>query len=83
MVLAGCGAKETADNGQAAPEKVKLTIWHNWTGQDAKAVTMRQLLEDFRAAHPEIELEDEGLPTDGLKTRLRTVAQRMKCLTCS
>lgn len=74
MVLAGCGAKETVDNGQAAPEKVKLTIWHNWTGQDAKAVTMRQLLEDFRAAHPEVELEDEGLPTDGLKTRLRTVA---------
>src|SRR5690606_18795778 len=35
---------------------------------------MRQLLDDFRAAHPEIELEDEGLPTDGLKTRLRTVA---------
>ncbi|WHX48262.1 extracellular solute-binding protein [Paenibacillus woosongensis] len=74
MVLAGCGANNAANNGQAAPEKVKLTIWHNWTGQDAKAVTMRQLLEDFRAAHPEIELEDEGLPTDGLKTRLRTVA---------
>ncbi|CAG7655861.1 extracellular solute-binding protein [Paenibacillus allorhizosphaerae] len=76
-VLAGCGA-QTDDQGSAAAggskDKVKLSVWHNWTGQDAKAIAMRKILDDFQAQHPEVQLEVEGLPTDGLKTRLRTVA---------
>jgi raffinose/stachyose/melibiose transport system substrate-binding protein len=78
-ILAGCAGGQTTDNNGAAAggannEKVKLTIWHNWTGQDAKGIAMRKIIDDFKAQHPEIELEAEGLPTDGLKTRLRTVA---------
>ncbi|HZG83710.1 extracellular solute-binding protein [Paenibacillus sp.] len=74
-VLAACGGGNAGQGGGAAgQEKVTLTIWHNWAGQDAKAVAMRGLLDEFGAAHPEIELEIEGLPTDGLKTRLRTAA---------
>lgn len=75
-VLAGCGAQKD-DQGSAAggsKDKVKLSVWHNWTGQDAKAIAMRKILDDFQAQHPEVQLEVEGLPTDGLKTRLRTVA---------
>ncbi|NHN31326.1 extracellular solute-binding protein [Paenibacillus agricola] len=78
-LLAGCaGGQATDSNGAAAggasTDKAKVTIWHNWTGQDAKGIAMRKIIEDFKAQHPEIELEAEGLPTDGLKTRLRTVA---------
>ncbi|OXM85996.1 extracellular solute-binding protein [Paenibacillus rigui] len=78
-MLAGCGGGQQADNkgaaaGGGSKEKVKLSVWHNWTGQDAKAIAMRKILDDFQAAHPEVTLEVEGLPTDGLKTRLRTVA---------
>ncbi|MDF2963413.1 MAG: extracellular solute-binding protein [Paenibacillus sp.] len=78
-VLAACGGQPAADNngtaaGGASNEKVKLSVWHNWTGQDAKGIAMRKILDDFKAQHPEVELEVEGLPTDGLKTRLRTVA---------
>jgi raffinose/stachyose/melibiose transport system substrate-binding protein len=78
-MLAGCATTEpSAQNGSSAQggskEKVKLTVWHNWTGQDAKAAAMRKILDDYKAAHPEVDLEVEGLPTDGLKTRLRTVA---------
>ncbi|CAG7644769.1 hypothetical protein PAESOLCIP111_04802 [Paenibacillus solanacearum] len=76
-VLAGCGAQKD-DQGSAAAggskDKVKLSVWHNWTGQDAKAIAMRKILDDFQTQHPEVQLEVEGLPTDGLKTRLRTVA---------
>ncbi len=74
FMLVGCSNQEAANNGGSTGEKVTLTVWHNWTGQDAKSVTMRKLLADFQTAHPEVTLEDEGLPTDGLKTRLRTVA---------
>ncbi|WP_248927730.1 extracellular solute-binding protein [Paenibacillus hamazuiensis] len=78
-LLAGCaGGEQAADNnGNAAGgknEPVTLTVWHNWTGTDAKATAMRKILDDFQAAHPDIKLEIEGLPTDGLKTRLKTVA---------
>lgn len=78
-LLAGCGGGQQADDkgaasGGSSGGKVKLTVWHNWTGQDAKAIAMRKILDDFKAQHPEVDLEVEGLPTDGLKTRLRTVA---------
>jgi raffinose/stachyose/melibiose transport system substrate-binding protein len=78
-LLAGCASGNDAENNGAAAEggskeKVKLSVWHNWTGQDAKAIAMRKILEDFQAAHSNVQLEVEGLPTDGLKTRLRTVA---------
>lgn len=77
-LLAGCGGGQQANTqgaaGAGSKEKVKLTVWHNWTGQDAKAIAMRKILDDYKTQHPEVELEVEGLPTDGLKTRLRTVA---------
>jgi raffinose/stachyose/melibiose transport system substrate-binding protein len=77
MLTACAGGQKGAQQGAAgggSKEKVKLTIWHNWTGQDAKAIAMRKILDDYKVAHADVELEVEGLPTDGLKTRLRTVA---------
>lgn len=78
VLLAGCGSGSgdtaTETNKAGSDSKVKLTIWHNWSGQDAKAVAMRKILDDFQAQNKDITLEIEGLPTDGLKTRLKTVA---------
>ncbi|WP_458122471.1 extracellular solute-binding protein [Paenibacillus sp. Z6-24] len=74
LLLSGCGGGDDAQGAGTEGDPVSLTVWHNWTGQDAKSIAMRKLLDDFRTAHPEIELEDEPLPTDGLKTRLRTAA---------
>lgn len=73
-LLAACGGNAGQGGQPAGQDKVSLTVWHNWAGQDAKAIAMRGLLDEFVAAHPEIDLEIEGLPTDGLKTRLRTAA---------
>jgi raffinose/stachyose/melibiose transport system substrate-binding protein len=67
-------------NGQGNPDKsntsvqVKLTVMHNWVGQDGKSIAMRQILDEFRASHPNVIVEDEGLVTEGMKTRLRTLA---------
>lgn len=81
VLLAGCGGGEQSSDSAGSTaaaggsnEKVKLSIWHNWSGQDAKAIAMRKILDDFQAQNADIELEVEGLPTDGLKTRLKTVA---------
>lgn len=86
-LLAACGNtnSSTTSSGETTPsksnesgssknEKIKLTIANNWSGQDAKAVAMRKILEDFQTENPDIELEIEALATDALKTRLRTAA---------
>ena len=75
VLLAACGSNSSSDGStNKSTEKITLTIWNNWSGQDAKAVAMRKILEDFQAENPNITLEIEALATDGLKTRLRTAA---------
>ncbi|MBD2848374.1 extracellular solute-binding protein [Paenibacillus sp. IB182496] len=73
VVLAACGGGSNNGSGGSG-DQVTLSVMHNWTGQDAKATAMRGLLDQFQEDHPDIKLEVEGLATDGLKTRLRTVA---------
>jgi raffinose/stachyose/melibiose transport system substrate-binding protein len=80
-MLSGCASGDkagdqgaAASGGSSAQQKVTLSIWNNWSGQDAKAVAMRKILDDFKAQHPNVDLQVEALPTDGLKTRLRTAA---------
>jgi len=75
VLLAACGSNSSSDGStNQSTEKITLTIWNNWSGQDAKAVAMRKILEDFQSENPNITLEIEALATDGLKTRLRTAA---------
>ena len=75
LVLASCGQGGNREaEEQGGTERIRLKIMHNWTGQDGKAIAMRTIMDEFRATHPHVELEDEGLPTDVLKVRLRTVA---------
>ncbi|MEX2416613.1 MAG: extracellular solute-binding protein [Paenibacillaceae bacterium] len=79
LVLTSCSGRLVTD-GQGNPniintsDQVKLTVMHNWVGQDGKAIAMRQILDEFRVTHPHVLLEDEGLVTEGMKTRLRTLA---------
>ncbi|MDF2723673.1 MAG: extracellular solute-binding protein family 1 [Paenibacillus sp.] len=79
LVLSGCGNKDEADKGTqgtggTAAEKVKLSFWHNYTGDDQRAKTMRALLEEYQKAHPNVQLDVQAIPPDGYRTRLKTVA---------
>jgi raffinose/stachyose/melibiose transport system substrate-binding protein len=77
LLLAGCGTNN-ADTGKTAEggkgEKVKLSIWHNYTGDDQRAKTMRSIIEQFQKDHANIELDVQAIPPDGYRTRLKTVA---------
>ena len=33
-------------------DQIKLKVMHNWVGQDGKAIALRQILDEFRASHP-------------------------------
>ncbi|RED55037.1 extracellular solute-binding protein [Cohnella phaseoli] len=81
--LIGCGSggnsNSSKESGQAsatnaAGEKVKLSIWHNYTGDDLRAQTMRATLEQFQKDNPNIQLDIQGIPPDGYRARLKTVA---------
>ncbi|MEW9702043.1 extracellular solute-binding protein [Paenibacillus sp. SI8] len=83
-LLAGCGAKEEAGHtttttpkatDAAKPgEKIKLSIWHNYTGEDLRAKTMRAFMDQYKKDHPNVELDVQGIPPDGYRPRLKTVA---------
>ncbi|WP_042170578.1 extracellular solute-binding protein [Paenibacillus gorillae] len=78
-ILAACGGtngKETTNEGEkpATGEKVKLSLWHNFTGDDQRAQTMRSIIEQYQKDYPNVTLDIQAIPPDGYKTRLKTVA---------
>ncbi|CAH0121841.1 hypothetical protein PAE9249_04375 [Paenibacillus sp. CECT 9249] len=70
----GSSGQTSGDGGEAKKEKVKLSLWHNFTGNDLRATMMREQIEQFQKERPDIELEIQAIPPDGYKTRLKTVA---------
>ncbi|CAM4124150.1 extracellular solute-binding protein [Paenibacillus alkaliterrae] len=76
LILTGCGKKESGNETDQAggKEKVKLSLWHNFTGDDQRAKTMRSIIEQFQKDHTNIELDIQAIPPDGYRTRLKTVA---------
>lgn len=77
MVLAACGGgqgKEQASGSEESQEKVKLTIWHNFAGDDLRAKSVRSYIDQFAQDHPEVILDAQAIPPDGYRQRLSTVA---------
>ncbi|GAB2723368.1 extracellular solute-binding protein [Paenibacillus thermoaerophilus] len=76
LIAAGCGGKDDnqSDNASGTDAKVKLSLWHNFTGDDLRAKTMRGLIDQYKKDHPNVELDVQGIPPDGYRTRLKTVA---------
>lgn len=71
-MLAACGSGES--NKEPATDKVELSLWHNFTGDDLRAQAMRSIIEKFQTDHPNVKLDIQAIPPDGYKTRLKTVA---------
>ncbi|RUT38613.1 extracellular solute-binding protein [Paenibacillus anaericanus] len=79
FILAACGSSSGSNNkaGEEVTnkdEKVKLSIWHNFAGDDLRAKTVRGLIEKFAQDNPNIELDAQAIPPDGYRQRLSTVA---------
>ncbi|WP_171650457.1 extracellular solute-binding protein [Paenibacillus foliorum] len=79
-ILAACGnepaktAQAGGEKAQPPAQKVKLSIWHNFSGDDLRAKAVRAQIEKFKTAHPEVELDAQAIPPDGYRQRLKTVA---------
>jgi ABC-type sugar transport system, periplasmic component len=68
------GSNSPGNTAKKEEEKVKLSIWHNFAGDDLRARTVRSFIEKFQAEHPEVELDAQAIPPDGYRQRLSTVA---------
>jgi raffinose/stachyose/melibiose transport system substrate-binding protein len=74
LFLAACSGDKSSGDGAGAKEKIKLSIWHNYAGDDLRAKAVRKQIEEFEKAHPEVELDKQAIPVDGYRQRLKTVA---------
>ncbi|WP_174818614.1 extracellular solute-binding protein [Paenibacillus kobensis] len=74
LALTGCGSKDNETKTEGGKNKVTLTLWHNYSGDDQRAKTMRSIIEQFQSSHPDIKLDVQAIPPDGYRTRLKTVA---------
>jgi raffinose/stachyose/melibiose transport system substrate-binding protein len=76
-LLAACSGEKTTGNSaskEGEGEKIKLSIWHNYAGDDLRAKAVRKQIEQFEKDHPEVELDKQAIPVDGYRQRLKTVA---------
>ncbi|TDK23688.1 extracellular solute-binding protein [Arthrobacter crusticola] len=74
LLLTGCGRDgDASESGQAAglsdgPAKGTLTVW----AQAAEAEALPELLKEFEAANPDVEVEVTALPWDAAHNKYQT-----------
>jgi len=64
LLLTACGGKPSGP--------VTVTIWHNWGPDDAKYTAFKSILDDFRAANPDINLVDEVYVDSDIPLKVET-----------
>jgi raffinose/stachyose/melibiose transport system substrate-binding protein len=81
LIVTGCGGGGGSDTGAAGNtgsggngEKITLSIWHNYSGDDLRAQTMRRLIDEFQQEHPDVTVDSQPIPTDAYRQRIQTVA---------
>ncbi|WP_229675491.1 extracellular solute-binding protein [Halolactibacillus alkaliphilus] len=75
ITLVACGDSE--DNVEVSGddvEEVKISIWHNFAGDDLRARSVREMIAEFQEANPHIEVDEQAIPVDGYRQRISTVA---------
>ncbi|MDF2614443.1 MAG: transporter substrate-binding protein [Clostridia bacterium] len=66
-------AKEEAPAATPTEEKVKLNVWHLWTTDaDANAKSFMKVLEQYKAEHPNVEIEIDATENEAYKTKIKT-----------
>jgi raffinose/stachyose/melibiose transport system substrate-binding protein len=71
--LIGCGKNTSTGNGdgETSADKITLTIGH--FDVDENGVIFRNALEEFRKAHPEVNLVEDAIPHDPYRVKMTTL----------
>ncbi|MCH1627694.1 extracellular solute-binding protein [Ferdinandcohnia quinoae] len=73
MLLTACSSKDET-GGKSSDEKVAISIWHNFAGDDLRAQTVRGIIEQFKKDNPDVKVDEQAIPVDGYRQRISTVA---------
>ncbi|SHN34674.1 extracellular solute-binding protein [Gracilibacillus kekensis] len=83
LLLAACGDdqneqangdSDNSDGSDNGEEKTTISFWHNFAGDDLRARTIRDRIDQFNEDNPNITVEAEAIPVDGYRQRISTVA---------
>lgn len=77
LILAGCMGDTNSDtkvSKSGDSNKVSISIWHNFAGDDLRARTVREMITQFEKDNPNIEVDEQAIPVDGYRQRISTVA---------
>ncbi len=88
--IVGCGATAPSDSGvsdakgenpatggtsaKVSNEKVKFSLWHPYVGADALAKPIETLMGEFREKYPNYDVDEQKIPIDQYRTKLKTQA---------
>jgi len=72
-VSAGCSFLKGA--GNAGNIKATISLWHNFTGDDLRAQTMRAIIQEFEEEHPKITVQVREIAPDEYRKQLKESAK--------
>src|SRR5690625_7985390 len=67
-------ACSSGTKGDGGGDEASITIWHNFSGEDLRAQSVQQIIEDFKENHPDIKVDAQAIPVDAYRERIGTVA---------
>ncbi|GKU76194.1 extracellular solute-binding protein [Paenibacillus sp. L3-i20] len=77
-VVTACNSQKSGFTGaeaiDKANEKIEISLWHNFTGDDLRAQTMRAIIDEFQVKNRNITFNIQAIPPDGYRSRLKIVA---------
>lgn len=74
-VPAACGTNPIQGENEGQGEKTQLTLWHNFDGDDLRAVTMREIISEYEKDHPQVELKVESIVPDEYRPKITEAAK--------
>lgn len=75
-VTSSCIIHKNKSSQGAQAEQTEIALWHNFTGDDLRAITMRTIIQEFQDSHPNVQLHIEAIPPDEYRSRLMKAADR-------
>lgn len=60
---------------ESSADWTEVVLWHNFTGDDLRAITMRTIIQEFQVSHPDVTLRIDAIPPDEYRSRLLEAAE--------
>lgn len=74
LFVVGCSNDKGKGSEGSKGDKAKISIWHNFSGEDLRAQKVQGIIKDFQTNNPDIDLDVQEIPVDAYRERIATSA---------